>query len=211
MRAVPTTLQSAAGGSKIRKCLSCRASTGTRAQEPALAKRHLLVSGLAYCLLQTAPAQAKLCVEAATAEEADECFRGLIKKDEGKQESYGSVSSRKFELVGGDRIPIAVLDNEYAKATVALGEQIQRYADMDVYDKARVPLIKAIKTDSASWVSKYARGGSVRAQSARKMYIAIDALSGHFAANGLAPCPATKLKVVLGNIDEALVLLSEAK
>lgn len=33
-------------------------------------------------------------------------------------------------------------------------------------------------------VSKYARGGSARKQSARKFYIVIDALQGHFAANG---------------------------
>ena len=33
-------------------------------------------------------------------------------------------------------------------------------------------------------MSKYARGGSVRSQSARRMYIAVDALLGHFASNG---------------------------
>jgi hypothetical protein len=39
----------------------------------------------------------------------------------------------------------------------------------DVYDKKRSKLIKQLKTDALSWVSKYARGGSVRAQSAREM------------------------------------------
>lgn len=54
----------------------------------------------------------------------------------------------------------------------------------DVYDKARIPLIKALKADSITWVSKYARGGSARTQSARKMYIAVDAVSGFLASNG---------------------------
>jgi hypothetical protein len=39
----------------------------------------------------------------------------------------------------------------------------------DVYDKKRQPLIKQLKADALGWVSKYARGGSVRAQSARQM------------------------------------------
>ncbi len=59
----------------------------------------------------------------------------------------------------------------------------------DVYNKQRVPLIKSLKADSLAWVSKYARGGSVRKQSARKMYIALDAIQGHIASAGwVAAC-----------------------
>ncbi len=54
----------------------------------------------------------------------------------------------------------------------------------DPYNKARTPLIKTIKLDGLTWVSKYARGGSARKQSARKMYTAVDAVVGHVAANG---------------------------
>lgn len=50
--------------------------------------------------------------------------------------------------------------------------------------KVRVPLIKLLKTESSEWVSKYARGGSARKESARRMYIAVDALIGHLASNG---------------------------
>jgi hypothetical protein len=39
----------------------------------------------------------------------------------------------------------------------------------DVYDKQRSKLIKQLKADALNWVSKYARGGSVRARSAREM------------------------------------------
>ena len=44
--------------------------------------------------------------------------------------------------------------------------------------------IKAIKADGSKWVSKYARGGSARKQSARKFYIVIDSIQGHFVSNG---------------------------
>ncbi len=50
--------------------------------------------------------------------------------------------------------------------------------------KNRLPLIKTIKTEGSDWVSKYARGGSARTDSARRMYIAVDAVIGHLASNG---------------------------
>ena len=56
----------------------------------------------------------------------------------------------------------------------------------DVYDKRRVPLIKELKGDAQVWVTKYARGGSVRKQSARRFYIALDAVLGFLASNGCA-------------------------
>jgi hypothetical protein len=53
-----------------------------------------------------------------------------------------------------------------------------------VYDKARPKFIAALKAAGLAWVSKYARGGSVRKQSARAMYNAVDAVVGHLASNG---------------------------
>ena len=50
-----------------------------------------------------------------------------------------------------------------------------------------VQAIAAIKADGSKWVSKYARGGSARKQSARKFYIVIDSIQGHFASNGCGP------------------------
>lgn len=50
-----------------------------------------------------------------------------------------------------------------------------------------MPLIKAIKADAQAWVQQYARGGSVRKQSARRFYIACDAVLGFMASNGCAP------------------------
>ena len=45
-------------------------------------------------------------------------------------------------------------------------------------------VIKELKADMPKWVSKYARGGSARKTSARKLYVVVDAISGHFASNG---------------------------
>ena len=45
-------------------------------------------------------------------------------------------------------------------------------------------VVKRLKAEGPAWVSKYARGGSARKLSARKMYIAVDALQGHLASNG---------------------------
>lgn len=45
-------------------------------------------------------------------------------------------------------------------------------------------VIKELKAEMPAWVSKYARGGSARTVSARKLYVVVDAISGHFASNG---------------------------
>jgi hypothetical protein len=58
-------------------------------------------------------------------------------------------------------------------------------------------------------VSKYARGGSARAVSARRFYIAVDALGGHLAANGAAPFPAAKVPKLLNTIEEAVSQLDK--
>lgn len=63
-----------------------------------------------------------------------------------------------------------------------------------MYDKSRQALIKSLKIDGSTWVSKYARGGSARSQSARNMYIAVDAVQGYLASNGwVAVCAAPYL------------------
>jgi hypothetical protein len=60
-------------------------------------------------------------------------------------------------------------------------------------------------------VSKYARGGSARKLSARRFYIAVDALQGHLASNGFAPFPRNKLPVLLSNVQQAKDLIAQGK
>jgi len=104
---------------------------------------------------------------------------------------------------------VSVLDGEYGRSTVDLAGKIDAYFTLDVYDKQRIPLIKSLKLDATNWVSKYARGGSVRSKSARTMYSAVDAIVGHMASNGLAPYPTGKQKAVRANVNQALAFLAE--
>lgn len=60
-------------------------------------------------------------------------------------------------------------------------------------------------------MSKYARGGSARSDSARRMYIAVDSLIGHLAANGYAPMPSPKIKAMLKSIEESETFLAVGK
>lgn len=78
-----------------------------------------------------------------------------------------------------------------------------------MYSKARPALIKSMKTNCSKWVSQYARGGSARSQSARKMYIAVDATVGWLATNGLAPAPPAKAKKITVGLAEARELMSK--
>ena len=72
-------------------------------------------------------------------------------------------------------------------------------------------LVKVIKASGPQWVSKYARGGSARKLSARKVYVVVDAVQAHFATDGLAPLPRPKLAKLVADVAEARQLLSEGK
>lgn len=157
----------------------------------------------------------KLCVDAEEDSEdaGDECRRKVLasNKMQGSAESnYSKVtSSEKFTTASG--VPVSQLDDKYTKATLALKSTIEQYATLDVYDKKRQGLVKQLKVDSSSWVSKYAPGGSARKLSARKMYIAVDSVMGYIASAGLAPLPAGKYKVVKSTMAEAVDFLADGR
>lgn len=71
--------------------------------------------------------------------------------------------------------------------------------------------VQILRKDGSAWVSKYARGGSARKLSARRFYIAVDALQGHLASNGFAPFPKNKLPVLLSNVKQARDLIAQGK
>ncbi len=55
----------------------------------------------------------------------------------GSTESYSKVSERKgMTIVEG--VPVAKLDSEYTRATLAVLEDIEAYTSVDVYDKVRM-------------------------------------------------------------------------
>lgn len=139
----------------------------------------------------------------------DECRARVLARDAGSQEDYARFEGRTARTASG--VPVSAMGDEYVAATAALADKVEAYLGSDPYDKARGPLIKAVKADAQAWVTKYARGGSVRKQSARRFYVAVDAVLGHLASNGLAPFPSSKAKVVRATLDEALQLLAEGK
>ena len=108
-------------------------------------------------------------------------------------------------------VPVANLTGPYAQETSILGSALLQYVEMDVYDPARVQLVKTLKKEGQEWVSKYARGGSARTASARKFYVAIDSVQGHLASNGYAPYPKSKIGKLIKDVEEANTLMAEGR
>lgn len=179
----------------------------------ARSRRDASLSLLAFGALLTLPVSpasaTAVCADQDTEGAADECRAAELQKDGGPREDYAKFEGRSARLASG--VPVSKIDDEYTRTTLDLAGRLEAYFEIDPYDKGRVPLIKGIKTDSQTWVTKYARGGSVRKQSARRFYIAVDAVLGHLASNGLAPFPARKAATVRASIEEAKALLADAK
>ncbi|KAK9825663.1 hypothetical protein WJX81_007712 [Elliptochloris bilobata] len=115
---------------------------------------------------------------------------GAWRRDKAKNgvESYSSVTkSRPQENSAG--LAIAEMSDAYSRETLALKQEVESYVNADPYDPERPKIVAALRKDGATWVAKYARGGSARKLSARRVYIAIDALQGHLASNGVAILP----------------------
>jgi len=117
-------------------------SSPRRPEAPAPGRRAALAAGLALALAAPRRAAAKLCVEADSVEAGDDCRRALLGRDTGAIREGDSLytsgalnQDKNFTAASG--VPVAVLGDEYAAATVALKAQIDAYATLDVFDKAR--------------------------------------------------------------------------
>eukprot|EP00199_Chlamydomonas_sp_CCMP681_P006552 CAMPEP_0119108376 /NCGR_PEP_ID=MMETSP1180-20130426/13999_1 /TAXON_ID=3052 ORGANISM="Chlamydomonas cf sp, Strain CCMP681" /NCGR_SAMPLE_ID=MMETSP1180 /ASSEMBLY_ACC=CAM_ASM_000741 /LENGTH=223 /DNA_ID=CAMNT_0007093981 /DNA_START=81 /DNA_END=752 /DNA_ORIENTATION=+ len=198
---------------RITTCAVTRLSRSHAVSEPAR-RTALLSLFLTPMLFSSQQAQAitltsSLCIDAKSEEEDKACRLKNLALDAvtDSQAAYGAVTKAEFKLAPG--VPSAILDDEYTIATLRLVNELESYCTLDIYDKARIPLIKSMKGDINTWVGKYARGGSARSQSARRMYIAVDSVAGHMASNGLAPLPAPKVKSVLKSVGEAKEFLAK--
>jgi hypothetical protein len=168
-----------------------------------------VVAAAAAPLPALAVQKTTVCADQDTGEEADECRAAVLQRDAGKQEDYAKFEGRSARLA--PNVPVSAMDDEYTKATLALATALESYMASQPYDKGRSGAIKDLKAGAQAWVTKYARGGSVRKQSARRFYVAVDAVLGYLASNGLAPFPAAKARTVRATVEEALALLAEGK
>lgn len=146
----------------------------------------------------------------ALGEAGDACRRNVLLNDSTKQEDYKG-SQKTSASVPNVGVPVSEMKDEYTKESATLSEAIIKYGTLDPYDPQRVQVINLLKSDARLWTSKYARGGSVRKPSARKIYIVVDALQGHLTSNGYAPFPKTKMTKLLNDISDAKSLLAEGR
>jgi len=108
-------------------------------------------------------------------------------------------------------VPVSKLDTKYVKSSEELIGLIEKYCTLDTYSKERITVAKQLKGDANTWVATYARGGSARSESARKLYIAADGVAGFLASNGLAPYPRAKVEATLTATSLAKNYLAEGK
>lgn len=211
----------ASSSGRPRQPVSC--SAARQEQQPELARRSLL-AGLAL-LAAAAPSAPSLAAASrwdgessaigscALGAAGDDCRLEILRQDQAKLDSYDTIGNESGKVGGMQSgVPVATLDAAYVKATLQLTDKILAYASFaDPADPARFQIIKELKADMPAWVSKYARGGSARTVSARKLYVVADAISGHFASNGLGPMPSGKLNKLKADVEAVRELLAQGK
>eukprot|EP00882_Tetradesmus_deserticola_P024093 GHRQ01026319.1.p1 GENE.GHRQ01026319.1~~GHRQ01026319.1.p1 ORF type:complete len:209 (+),score=68.87 GHRQ01026319.1:102-728(+) len=187
------------------RLLTCSAAVSRTQQdnEVLCSRREGLLQASMLATLMTAGPAVAVCADQDTAEAGDACREAELAQD--RLADYSSVTAGKQVKASRE------VDSVYSKATRDLAGKVEQYLTMDVYDKQRQLLIKSLKVDGSTWVSKYARGGSAKTQSARNMYIAVDAVQGFMASNGLAPFPGSKAKVVRATLSKSLSFLDEGR
>ena len=144
-------------------------------------------------------------------EAGDECRSAELAKD--KLLSYGQVTNSGKISGSAAGVPVSNLDSKYAKETVALSKTLVTYMNLDPNDDSidRQGIVKQVKKESLDWVSRYARGGSARAKSARTLYVVVDAVQGHVATNGFTPFPRNKAAKLTEEVNAALGFLEQGR
>ena len=143
-------------------------------------------------------------------EQGEQCRANILAKDTmltyGQMNNSGKVSGKATGVPVSD-----VTSTAYKRDTTALADSLKVYMTLDPSDDNRVGLVKTLKKESLDWVSKYARGGSARAKSARTLYVVVDAVQGHLASNGYAPFPRMKATKLVAEVDTAMEFLAQGR
>ena len=139
----------------------------------------------------------------------DEYYRNLYHEEvEKKTKRDEEKSKKKFEAAKASTNPDLT---NYQKDTLVLVEEVEAVLALDIYDMTREKRIGLLKKDGNTWSSKYAPGGSAKTASGRAFYNAINQVSGHFNANGIAPLPASRQAVVNENLVKTRDLIAEGR
>ena len=143
-------------------------------------------------------------------EDGAECRQRLLVGDEttGSLNGYEEKSKKSFAAAKASTNPDLT---NYQKDTLVLVEEVEAVLALDVYDMTREKRISVLKKDGNTWSSKYAPGGSAKTASGRAFYNAINQVSGHFNANGIAPLPASRQAVVNENLVKTRELIAEGR
>jgi hypothetical protein len=149
-------------------------------------------------------------------DEGTQCRMTALAEDRNKflnEDEYNSKSDLKKQMkVSATQTGSRNQDlSAYQLDTIALADEMDSVLAMDVYSSLRQGAIKKLQGNANSWSGKYAPGGSSKQASGRSMYNAVNQLLGHFAANGLAPIPSTRIDIVNKNILSARDLISEGR
>lgn len=179
---------------------------------PTSQRRAVLLAGLAsttalFFDAQRANAARPTPVCDPTADGA-ECRANLLQGDESNLDGYEAKSARKIELAKTSTNPDLT---NYQKETLALVGEMEEVLGLDIYDMTREKRISQLKKDSNVWAGKYAPGGSAKTASGRAFYNAVNQVSGHFNANGIAPLPASRLEVVTANMVKTRELIDQGR
>jgi hypothetical protein len=141
-------------------------------------------------------------------ENGAECRAAILSKDAVDADSAYDKSKSTFKAAATQTNPNL---STYQVDTLAFVTEVEELLAMDVYDPKREKAIAAFQKKSNDWSGKYAPGGSSKTASGRAFYNALNQLAGHYAFNGLAPLPRSRLEVVEGNIAKTRELIDQGR
>jgi len=141
-------------------------------------------------------------------ENGAECRAAILSKDAVDADSAYDKSKSTFKAAATQTNPNL---STYQADTLAFVSEVEELLAMDVYDPKREKAVAAFQKKSNDWSGKYAPGGSSKTASGRAFYNALNQLAGHYAFNGLAPLPRSRLEVVEGNIAKTRELIDQGR
>lgn len=104
-------------------------------------------------------------------------------------------------------------NEEYAKQTTAVIEQVRNTLEMDANDEGRAAAIEKTRKVTNDWVARYRRNKAITGKpSYGNVYSALNAVSGHYNNFGTKyPLPAKRKERVLQEFSTAELALSRGR